>query len=151
MSTDESHSEFLTWTAGDARFAMPVKGCREITRTPRRTHVPGAHAALPGVTNLRGEVVTLLDLRVLLGMPDPCSGRVIVRVRKEGGGGVCILADKIHEILSLPRASVEEVPASLTGLDRRYLKGIFRHHSILYLVVDYENLRTGRTVGTQTA
>ncbi len=151
MSADELHSEYLTWTAGDARFAIPVGGCREITRTPRLTRVPGAHPALPGVTNLRGEVVTLLDLRTLLGMPDPCTGRVIVRVRKDGGGGVCLLADKIHEILSIPSDSVEEVPASLTGVDRKYLRGIFRHDSILYLVVDYENLRTNRAVGAQSA
>lgn len=141
---EEKH-EYLTWRAGDQAFALPVSRCREIMRTGRITVIPGAHPALPGVTNLRGEVVPLLDLRLLLGMSGKSTGRVLIRLRASEGTGLCILVDRVKEILSVQPEAVQEVPASLAGIDAKYIRGVFLHKGELHLILEWENLKPSRS------
>lgn len=137
-------NRFLTWTSGAYSFAVHVDRCRELTRGLHITNVPLADKHIAGIANVRGEIVTIVDLNVLLGMEAPAKGRAIVRIRSGDGNTICIVADKIHEILTVEDADLHEVPSNLSNLKLEYLSGAFRSGGKLYLIVNAARIRTTR-------
>ncbi|MBL8018265.1 MAG: chemotaxis protein CheW [Leptospirales bacterium] len=133
--------QFLTWTAGAYSFGVPVDQCRELTRGLRITAVPLAEKHIAGIANLRGEIVTILDFNLLLGMGSPTTGRAVVRTRSGTGNTTCILADKIHEIVTVTDSDFHEVPSNLSNIKLEYLAGAFRIADKLHLIVDAQKLR----------
>ncbi|MCE9598124.1 MAG: chemotaxis protein CheW [Spirochaetia bacterium] len=145
MSTEQKKTQqFLTWTAGAYAFGVPVAHCRELTRGLRITTVPLAEKHIAGIANLRGEIVTILDFNILLGMDAPTTGRAVVRTRSGKGNTTCILADKIHEIVSVSESDLHDVPSNLSNIKLEYLSGAFRIGDKLHLIVDAEKIRVAR-------
>lgn len=116
--------EAIIFALANERYAVETRYVREVTRFVDFTTVPGAQDFVVGVTNLRGGVLVVFDLRKILGIPAPGLtdlSRVIVHGRERAEFG--ILADAVHEIRILSAADLL-TPADSVGTDRRYLRGV---------------------------
>ena len=114
--------ELVGFVLAGERYAIESRFVREVARLSRFTPVPGTPAFVLGVTNLRGEILALFDLRHLLDVvPEGVTdlGRIVVlgEHRREFG----LLADAASEILSIPGASL--VPTE-TAWARAYVRGV---------------------------
>lgn len=114
--------ELVGFVLAGERYGIESRFVREVARLTRFTPVPGTPAFVLGVTNLRGEILALFDLRHLLGVTaDGVTdlGRIVVlgEHRPEFG----LLADAASEILSVPGASLAQ-PEAAWG--RPYLRGV---------------------------
>ena len=117
--------EVATFALADERYAIETRFVSEVTRLTDCTRVPGTPDCLLGVTNLRGEILSVIDLRKFFDLPIrelSDQSRVIVLGVERAEFGV--LADAAHEVTSLRRDELLEVPGSVTGLGREYLRGV---------------------------
>jgi len=114
--------ELVVFVLGGERYGIESRFVREVARLSRFTPVPGTPAFVLGVTNLRGEILALFDLRRLLGVVTEGVtdlGRIVVlgEHRREFG----LLADAASEILWVPGASLAQ-PETAWG--RTYVRGV---------------------------
>jgi purine-binding chemotaxis protein CheW len=133
---------------GTDRYAVPITAAREILRVGRITPVSTAPAFVLGVINLRGVIVTVLDLRVFFGLetgPVGAAARIIV---VEGGGMVAgILVEQVAEIVELPAAQVKPALASAKGPVEDFVVGIAAHGGQMLVLIDLEKvLRNPRII-----
>jgi purine-binding chemotaxis protein CheW len=112
----------LTFTLGTERYAWLAQRVRAIAKVERITPVPSAPAYYCGVISLRGQVLSVMDLRVYLGLPAPEASADLVIVIDGAGLEVGVLATDIFDMVNL---SLDKLtPASGAGLDPELVLGI---------------------------
>lgn len=129
--------QYCTFTLDDMIFGVPVGQIQEAIRHQEMTPVPRAHEVVGGLLNLRGQIVTALDLRRRFGLAERPDGRdpmnVVVRTPD---GAVSLLVDQIGDVVELDYAALEPVPETAPELLRSHLVGACQHPTGLILVVD---------------
>lgn len=139
MSSKSSEIEYVTFRVGDALVGVDICQVEEINRLVEVTSVPHAPKYIRGVINLRGDVVTVVDLRTVFGMvPVELSSQtrtVIVRSRDEQIG---LLVDRIGDVVKARSDALDPPPANLGGLDGRLFKGVYKLEKELLVVLDVE-------------
>src|SRR5499427_1445729 len=114
MSTTDHTIEYVTATIGGQLFGLPISGVQDVFVPERLTRVPLAAPEIAGMLNLRGRIVTAIDMRGRLGLP-PLEGghpRMAVGIESKGES-YGLLIDAIGEVLKLPAASREDNPVNL--------------------------------------
>lgn len=133
--------QFLAVTVVDQWLGLPVSEVRDVLRTARLTTIPAASAAIAGIMNLRGRVVTAIDLRRRLGLPPAAADarpfNVVVDHRGEPYG---LVVDRVGDVLSLASGDIEAVPDNLDSVWRSVASGIHRMANGLLLTVDIGRL-----------
>ena len=132
-------SQYATFFVDGLFFGIDVLRVQEVLRTQEMTPVPLAPAVIEGLINLRGQIVTALDLRKRLGLPPRIQGAeamsVVVRT---ADGPVSLLVDDIGDVLE-PDASVfDSAPDNMDARARELVNGVYRLDERLLLVLDTE-------------
>jgi purine-binding chemotaxis protein CheW len=125
----------ITFALGRERYALEMRFVHSVARLQSLSPIPGAIPPIFGVTSWRGELLTIMDLRQLLGLPaGGLSDQSRVLVLGEGRAAFGVLADAVHEFLTLPLPAVRPPPEGVA--DRReYLRGI-TGEALLVLAAD---------------
>ncbi len=133
--------EFASFYIGDLLMGVDIQQLQEINRHVEVTAIPHAPECVRGVVNLRGEVVTVLDLKTILGLGQadilPSSRNVIVNIEDEKIG---LLADRVADVVTAQRDEIEPPPANVGGVDGRFFKGIFKLDSELLVILNVEEV-----------
>ena len=115
-----SELQFSTFYVGDLLMGIDIQQVQEINRQVEMTGVPHAPEHVRGVVNLRGEVVTVLDLQIILGLGSTSvtgrSRNVIVDLNGEKTG---LLVDRIADVVIAQSSEIESPPANVSGIDGR--------------------------------
>jgi purine-binding chemotaxis protein CheW len=120
-------------------FGVEVLKVQEVIRYQRMTTVPLAPSVVRGVINLRGQVVTAIDLRRRLQMPDRADGQLPINVivRTEDGP-VSLLVDEIGDVIDVHDANFEPAPETVGGAARELVRGVYKLDGRLLLVLDVD-------------
>jgi len=119
---------------------LPVDRVQEVVRHGRITPVPMAPAGVRGLINLRGRIVTAIDVRHRLGF-DAADGDLSMHVILcDDDGGIGLLVDRVGDVVAVSQSQWEEPPATLRGDARRHVRGAYKLADRLLLVLDLENL-----------
>jgi len=134
MST--SH-QFCTFFLQDFMFGIEVQAVQEVIRYQAMTPVPLAPSTVHGLINLRGQIVTAIDLRTRLDLA-PRTGEelptnVIVRTPD---GAVSLLVDEIGDVVEVDPALFESPPETLVGAARLVVTGVYKLEGRLLLILD---------------
>jgi purine-binding chemotaxis protein CheW len=142
MSTVQDDNRLLLTLQVDGRLCgVPVPHVRDVIRSEHIARVPLAASGVAGVLNLRGRIVTAIDLRDRLGLPPAEAGAVRMSVVVEDQGELySLLADDVGEVLSLPPDSREEVPPTLRGPWREHAVAVHRLEERLLIELAPERL-----------
>ena len=134
-------NEFVTVTIGGQLFGIPVLQVQDVLGPQRITRVPLAPPEVAGSLNLRGRIVTAIDIRARLGLVcgDGEAARMSVVV-DHGGELYSLMVDQVGEVLSLSAASYERNPATLDQRWRDVSAGIFRLDGTLLVVLEVSRL-----------
>lgn len=118
--------QFVTFRLADGDYGVPISKVQEIDRSSRMTRVPRTAAYMDGITNLRGEVVPVINARKRFQLPaEEADERTRVIIMEVGGLKTGLLVDSVREVLSLARKDIAPAPPSLTtSIDRQYISGI---------------------------
>ena len=135
-----SGSQFATFLIDDQFFGIDVLAVQEVLPRQEMTPVPLAPVAIRGLINLRGQIVTAIDLRVCLGLPargayapDPMT--IVIRTQD---GVASLLVDAVGEVLELDRAALAPAPDNLSSPASRLIQGVFQLQDRLLVVLDTE-------------
>ena len=128
---------FVTLTVADQLCGVPVQAVRDVLGEQVITRIPLAPAEIAGSLNLRGRIVTAIDLRRRLGLPDAPAGTPRMSVVAEQGSELyALLVDQVSEVLSLPADTFEHNPPTLRAEWAAHSVGIHRLADRLMVVLD---------------
>jgi purine-binding chemotaxis protein CheW len=131
--------QYSTFYVGELFFGIEVLQVQEVLRYLEMTKVPSAPDVIEGLINLRGQIVTAVDMRRRLGLPKRPDGQIPMNmvVRSEEGA-VSLLVDEIGDVLNVSPANFEGVPDNLPAEQRELIAGIYKLEGRLLLVLDAE-------------
>jgi purine-binding chemotaxis protein CheW len=128
---------YVTMTIGGQLFGIPVLQVRDVLGPQRLTKIPLAPVEVAGSLNLRGRIVTAVDVRTRLGMPARPEGMKGMSVVVDlNGEQYSLLIDQVGEVLTLDPASFEGNPPTLDPRWRDISRGIYRLQGQLLVVID---------------
>lgn len=131
---------FVTLSLADQICGVPVELVRDVLKTPKITRIPLAPPEVAGSLNLRGRIVTAIDLRRRLGLsPRPPGGQMAV-VTEQGAELYAFLVDQVSEVLSLSADEFEPNPPTLSLVWASQSQGIYRLRDRLMVVLDINRL-----------
>jgi purine-binding chemotaxis protein CheW len=135
--------QLVLFDLASEHYAIDSSIVREIIRIQSITRVPGASNYVEGVTNLRGRVVPVLDLRKRLDLPVADRNKetriVVVNVASHDVG---LIVDGVSEVLRIPTSVIEPPAMIVTGEDADYVRGIAKLETKMVILLDLDKLLT---------
>ncbi len=136
--------QFCSFYLGDLFLGISVSAVQEVIRTQVMTPVPLADPCVSGLVNLRGQIVTALNLRRQFGLdpsyPKPPMNIVI----SYSDGAISLLVDEIGDVITVNPDTFEAVPETLESSYKALLEGVFKLDGTLLLLL---NLETATQIG----
>jgi purine-binding chemotaxis protein CheW len=148
-----AHSgQFCTFFLDGHFFGVPVQRVQEVIRYQEMTRVPLVPPVVRGLINLRGQIVTAIDLRKRLGMTErPASQLPMNVVVRTGDGAFSLLVDEIGDVIEVTEKSFERPPETLQGVAREMIRGVHKMPERLLLLLDTERVVDVAEPGPATA
>ena len=129
--------QLCTFQLGDMLFGVDVSHVQEVLRYQQMTPVPRTSDTVRGLINLRGEIVTAIEVRRQLQLPERESGTLPMNVviRTEDGAA-SLLVDEIGDVVEVDEREFEPPPERLTGYARDLVNGVYKLEDRLLLLFD---------------
>lgn len=131
--------QFSTFRLDGLLLGVEVRKVQEVIRYQPMTRVPLAADTIEGLINLRGQIVTAIDLRRLFGLAPRSDGHrptnVVVR---NDDGGVSLLVDEVSDVVEIQDEAFEQPPETLKGVARELVLGIYKLEGQLLLVLNLD-------------
>lgn len=135
--------QFATFYLDKLLFGVGVSQVQEVMQFQQLTRVPLAPPVVQGLINLRGQIVTALDLRTRLELKERESDKLPMNVVvRSGEEAVSLLVDEIGDVLEVEEDSFEPPPQTLQGVARQLIRGAYKLPDRLLLVLDTEKTVT---------
>ncbi len=132
-------NQFATFFVNGLFFGVEVLKVQEVIRYQDMTRVPLAPSMIQGLINLRGQIVTAIDLRRRLGLVPLPEGQLPMNVViRSDDGAVSLLVDGIGDVVEIQQDSYERPPQTLSGVARDLIKGVYKLNERLLLILDTE-------------
>jgi len=133
--------DLATFYIGGALCGMDILMVQEINKHLEMTKVPQAQEYVTGILNLRGEIVTVIDLGIKLGLSSTRisekTRNIIVNSKDEHVG---LLVDSIADVVQADSDKVEPAPANIGGVKGKYFEGVFKTEKSLIGILNVEEV-----------
>ena len=141
MHDDIDFTEFVTFTVAGQMFGLPISRVQDVFKPSRITRVPLAGAEIAGVLNLRGRIVTAIDMRRRLEANRREDGASVMAIGIEARGeSFGLLVDAVGEVLKLADVEREPNPINLGGKLVALSDGVYRLEGQLLVVLDVDRV-----------
>jgi len=132
-----TEKQFCTFFIEHLLFGVEVEKVQEVIRHQGLTRVPLATELVGGLINLRGQIVTALNLRRRLGLEDCPPGQLPMNVViRTGDGVVSLLVDEINDVVGVEQKAFEPPPDTLDVAGRELIQGVYKLKDKLLLVLE---------------
>ncbi len=139
-ASDETE-EFVTFTVAGQLFGIPVLQIQDVLSSYQITPIPLAPPEITGSLNLRGRVVTAIDVRLRLGLPARSDETESMSIVAENEGELySLMVDSVGEVLALSQSAYERNLPTLDAKFRTFSNGIYRLDKQLLVVLDVNRL-----------
>jgi len=135
--------EYVTVYINDQVFGIPVSDINEVFHPKAITRVPLSSPEVRGVLNLRGRIVTAIEVRCKLNLPplEDGDGNNLMAVGVEvDGEAYGLIIDKVGDVLQLPAANCEPIPINMDPVWQKVSSGIYRLEKQLLIILDIKRL-----------
>ena len=135
-----SQHSYCTFRVGSLSLGVEVHRVQEVIRAQKMTRIPGASPVVRGLMNLRGQIVTALDLRRRLNLQDSDNtDRLMNVVVRTADGPVSLLVNEIGDVLVVDKDQFEPPPETLQGVTRELISGSYKLENRLLLVLNLDS------------
>ena len=140
-SLTDSTRTLCTFRLADLHLGIDVSQVQEVLRGQEVTRIPLVAPVLAGLINLRGEIVTAIDLRRRLDLEPRADGAMPMNVIiRSSDGPVSLLVDEIDEVVEAPASRFEPPPPTLAEARRKMVTGVFKIENGLLLLLDLDRV-----------
>jgi purine-binding chemotaxis protein CheW len=140
-TNEQPTTEYVTVQVGDHLFGLPISRVQDVFVPDHLTRVPLAPPEVAGILNLRGRVVTSIDMRSCLDFPPREPGAQAMAVGIEcRGESYGLLVDSVGEVIALSDDDCEGKPANLDSRLSRVAVGVYRLEGRLLVVLDVDRM-----------
>jgi purine-binding chemotaxis protein CheW len=142
IAVADTDQVFLTLSVAGQSCGVPVLSVRDVLSSQSITRIPLAPPEVAGSLNLRGRIVTAIDLRRRLDLPPRTADAAppMSVVVEQGGELYSLLADSVGDVIPLPREGFSPNPPTLDPLWRDVSRGVHRDGSRLLILLDVERV-----------
>jgi purine-binding chemotaxis protein CheW len=134
-------SRYLEFSLAEENFAIPLLQVRELISIPETTPIPNAPSYFLGIMNLRGQVISVVDLRKKMKMEAKAAdSETAVIIIEINGVHMGIVVDSINRVLNVGENDVQEIPEVESQMNAKFISGIFKHPDGLTIFVNLENM-----------
>ncbi len=141
-----SASDYLTFVVGQQMFAVRAVEVRDVLRRQTIAPIPRAPSQVAGLMNLRGHIVTALDLHVILNCAKWDEPRPMSIVVEHRGEPFCLMVDRVGEVLSVAESEIEANPGSMPPALSAYSRGVVKSGEHLILILELTHLFTASRI-----
>lgn len=145
--------KFLTFFLADEEYGIEILKVQEIIGLLPITRVPRTPACTRGVINLRGKVISVVDLRLKFGMEEKnATSETCIIVVQAAGMEMGIIVDKVSEVLAIASSEIENAPSLGAEVNTDYILGIGKSQGKVKLLLDIDRvLSTQELVSLRSA
>ncbi len=128
--------EIILFSVGDTICGIPLKEVQEIKKVSVITHVYGAPKLVLGVINLRGQIVSVLDMRIRFGLEkQPISGSENIMILPWNGEIVGVLVDAVDDVVLVDKSQLMAVPSNIDSDKRTLFEAVYQLGDIIVSIV----------------
>jgi len=125
----------------EGHYAIPVLEVQEVVKPQRVTPVPLGPDYVDGLINLRGQIVTAINLRVLFGLEKEKENEDYMNIIVRWGDGLyALVVDEIMDVMDIENATFEETPDTIDDSLKKYIRGVFKQESNLLTLLSLEKI-----------
>ena len=133
--------QIVVFELGSEQFGIRIAAVESIIKMQPITVIPHAPEFIKGVTNLRGKVLPVIDLRQRFGLPPKVEDKrnriIVVSINQTEVG---MIVDGVDEVLTVPAQAIEPAPAIATTVDSAFITGIARLEKGLVILLDLDKV-----------
>ncbi len=130
---------FITFWLADFLFALPVEEVVEINRSLDITPVPQAPSFVSGIINLRGQILTAIDLAKRIGLKREKEAHHNVIIGRDEEP-LSLLVEQVGDVVEIPLSQIEEPPEVIEGLDVQFVKNVSKLPDRLLVILDVRKI-----------
>jgi purine-binding chemotaxis protein CheW len=144
--------QLVSFHLADETFGVEITKVREINLMCEITQVPQSPPYVKGLINLRSNVIPVVDLRALFGLPEnELNSESRIMVMQVGSRIIGIIGDGVDEVLRISNKDIAPPPPTVAGLEQDYLMGIVRLESKLLILLDIDKVLGDATTELESA
>jgi purine-binding chemotaxis protein CheW len=139
--------KFLTFFLADEEYGIQILKVQEIIGMMNLTTVPRTPSFIRGVMNLRGKVITVVDLRLKFGMPaiEQIESTCIVVVQAQGVE-MGLVVDQVSEVMNIASSDIDDAPSFGTDVETDYLLGVAKCEGRVKFLLDIDKVLSARHI-----
>lgn len=136
-SKNGAGDRYLQFSLGNEKYAIPLLEVREVIPPPETTTMPNGPAYFVGIMNLRGQIISIVDLRKKLNIKPAEQGveEAVIIVCLEGVS-IGLVVDSINKVVNLGSQEISEIPEIKSQVNAKYIYGVFKREEELTLLLD---------------
>ncbi len=129
-------SRFIEFSLGSEDYAIPLLMVREVISVPDTTPIPKSPTHFLGIMNLRGQVISVVDLRKKMKVDPRKDKEEAVIIVDIGGMNIGVVVDSINKVLAFSSEDVSEMPEIESQVNTQYIFGVYKKESSLTVLLD---------------
>lgn len=129
-------ARYLCFNLGKEEYSIPLLSIKEVIGMPDITSIPQSPPHFLGIMNLRGQVISVMDLRQKLSIKPTQSEETSVIILDFGEFNLGVVVDKVNSVLMLNKEDIHEKPVIEQNKAHDYVLGVFRKENQLILLLD---------------
>jgi purine-binding chemotaxis protein CheW len=130
----------VSFYMGDFLFGISAEKILEINKDLEITPVPLSENYILGIMNLRGQIITVIDLAKKIELQEEIQPKINLIIKTEEDAPVSFVIEKIGDILQIPVAKLESTPEKIEGLNKKYVEKIYQLPDRLLLLLDLNEI-----------
>jgi purine-binding chemotaxis protein CheW len=131
-----SNDRYMSFSLGKEEYAIPLLSVREVIAMPTVTPIPGAPAHFVGIMNLRGQVISIVDLRKKLGIKPESTDETAVIICDLAPVYIGVVVDAINQVIGPAPEELSDKPDLQAGRSAEHIKAIYRTEDSMVLLID---------------
>lgn len=138
---DTTLQQIVSFKIGNEEYGVDIMRVQEIILMGAITKMPEAPAFIKGLINLRGNVISVTDLRTRFGLESKqADDRTRIIVMNLGERTVGVVVDEVNEVLRISKSQIEPAPSSISGIDHTSIKGLAKLNERILILLDVEQV-----------
>lgn len=144
QSNKNEINRFIEFGLGKENYAVSLLMVREVISIPETTPIPTSPSHFLGIINLRGQIISVIDLRKKLKIEANSDKEEVVIIVDVGGENVGVVVDSINKVLAFSSDDVSEMPAVDAQINTRFIFGVYKKENSLTILLDIAKILSSK-------